>query len=248
MDTEKDILDNVDIVNEPPILNYKELEEQGIIEKDDRPQMTDKEWTPYVLKQLEEDEIYDGKPTTDGLRRLVSKLLGEIVESVPIVHQSPNPANDNHAVVSWKLCIRWNDCLGDVRIFGDVADVYIGNTDDKFAVFASATAATRAEGRALKKALQLQHVLTMDEVTEVPVENPTKITSAQVRWVNMACERNDINVIKLLGMSQVGKELKTIEDMNYATAVKMIQYINECQSGKKAISDKVKGYDPNWRK
>ena len=53
----------------------------------------------------------------------------------------------------------------DGSTFCDVADSWEGNTDDMFCVYSTATAATRAEGRALRKALRLR-VVAAEEVTK----------------------------------------------------------------------------------
>jgi hypothetical protein len=249
---DEQLLENAEPVKESPALDVTQYEDNSF-GSDDCPEMYDPRWPDYVLGQLEEDErTPDGLPLTDGLRRLALKLLGPIVKSVPITIQAPNPNNDNHATVAWELQIAWDGDLNDVRTFGDVADVYTGNTKEEFAVHASATAATKAEGRALRKALNLKHTLVAEEVSEVPAEDPTKITTAQISFVDMLCQRNDVNVRKLLALSRKNK-LDKIEDMPYAAAVAMCKYLAECQKGQNARGDKmefpesIKGYESNWR-
>lgn len=226
MTQENDLL-NPTPIEEPNTLDLSEVEDKM---EDKMPDMSDPTWTDYVIRQLEPDELYDGNPTTDGLRRIVSKLLGPIVESLPIIAQSPNPGNDNRAVIGWTIAIRWDGVPTDIRRFGDVADVYGGNTTNEYAIYASATAATRAEGRALRKALQLRHVVTSDEVGDVAPKDPNQITDAQKVFVAQICGRNGVSMSKLL---QYGKEkYQSLDDVPYVTAVKMIQWLNKCQNGK----------------
>jgi hypothetical protein len=249
MAEDNDVLLNAEPTGEKPVLNLKEYEDNL---EDIQPDMHDPAWSDFVIRQFEPDEMFNGLPTTDGCRRIVNKLLGPIVESMPIIAQAPTPQNDNHATVVWKLVIRWDNNPLDLRTFGDGADVYIGNTHKEFAIHATASAATKAEGRALRKALQLKKVLTAEEMNEVPAEDPTKISKGQISFINMMCERNDINVMKLLGLSKLHK-LQRIEDVPYATAVQISKYLNDCQNGKDSQGRKVdfpaniKGYDPNWR-
>ena len=45
------------------------------------PPMSSPEWSDYVLSQFEHDEIMDGNPTVDGLRRITELVLGPIIET-----------------------------------------------------------------------------------------------------------------------------------------------------------------------
>lgn len=248
-ENEENVLLNAEPTGDNHILNLTEYEDKP---EDAQPDMHDPAWSDFVIRQFEQDEMYNGLPTADGLRRVAHKLLGPIVESKGYIRQSPNPQNDNHAAVEWEIAIRWDDNPLDIRKFGDVADVYTGNTPLDYAVHATATAATKAEGRALRKALQLKKVLSAEEVSDVPIEDPTKITKSQISFINLICERNDVNVMKLLGMSKLHK-LTKVEDVPYATAVQISKYLNDCQNGKDSQGRKVefpaniKGYDSNWR-
>jgi hypothetical protein len=243
MNEEIEALNNAQRVNDKPIMDLKEYIDKG----QDVPDMTDPEWSDYVLGQFTEDEIYKGNPTTDGLRRVAQKLLGTIIKSISHVIQAPTPANDNHATVEHSITIWWDNQPGDERVFQDVADVYAGNTDATYAIFSTATAATRAEGRSLRKALQLKRILAAEELTTVPPEDPTHINSGQITFINMMCERNDINVLKLLAQSKT-KKFNKIEDVPYITAVQISKYLSDCQNGIVKTPEGIKGYDPNWRK
>jgi hypothetical protein len=210
--------------------------------------MYDPAWTDYVLRQLEEYEMFNGNPTCSGLRRITPKLLGPIIESVPIPVQAPNLQNDYHAVIGWRLSIRWGDDPDDIRVFGDIADVYIGNTVEAYTIYASATAATRAEGRSLRKALNLQRVLAAEEVGAVEMDD-RKITKGQIEHINLLCSRHDISVVKLLQYgNQTRKYAKSIQDMPHALGVQMGKFLNEVQVNKRQIPDELLGYDQNWRK
>ena len=45
---------------------------------------------------------------------------------------------------------------GELRSYAEVSDCWHGNTDDLFCAHPAATASTRAEGRALRKALKIR--------------------------------------------------------------------------------------------
>lgn len=197
------------------------------VASDNRPSMLDPNWTEYVLSQFDEDELYKGRPTTDGLRRVTRKLLGPITKSVP-KHVTPACAeNEGRATVVWEIDILWaydEDGLpAHTRTFGDVADVFHGNTKNGYDSFAAATAATRAEGRALRKALQLKKVLAAEEVVDVSAETPTNITSGQISYIKLICARTNISIKKLLAKlsKQEGKSWGDINDLSYSDAIRV---------------------------
>lgn len=234
-----------------------EQDENDIVDKtadeqeDDIPDMADPKWSDYVLLQFEEDEVIDGMVLTDGLRRVVNKILGPILRSVPVRESAPNINNNYHAMVTWEVDIQFPD--GSVRTFGDVADVSECNTNPEYAIHASATAATKAEGRALRKALQLKRIMAAEEVQTTAVNkiSTDKINAQQISFMNMVCERMNINLSKLLKLSK--QKYVKIEDVSYANAILINKYLSERQRGKDAkgnpvtIPDTIKGYDPNWR-
>jgi hypothetical protein len=141
-----------------------------------------------------------------------------------------------------------------ISVVLDVADVCELNTSKDYAMYASATAATRAEGRALRKALQLKRVIAAEEVGLTNNDDPNlKINTRQISFLSMMCERLDINVMKLINMSKKFKVDK-IEDVSYASAIQINKFLSECQNGKdskgnpRLIPENIKGFDSNWRK
>src|SRR5206468_2886867 len=126
------------------------------------PRIDEPSWTDFVLAKLTPEEFRDGNPKVDGLRRVASELLGDIIENSSEVLQAPTAANGFFATVRARVVILWKkDCYGDPgpRVFTGLADVYPGNTEPAFGRFPSSVAETRAEGRALRKALQLRRVV-----------------------------------------------------------------------------------------
>ena len=79
----------------------------------------------------------------------------------------------------FEVVINWMDS-GELRTFAEVADVWHGNTDDLFCAHPVATACTRAEGRALRKALKLR-VLAAEELAK---KNIVEIVQRSVEKTN----------------------------------------------------------------
>lgn len=215
------------------------------------PEMHDTAWSDYVLKQFEEDEVMDGNPTVDGLRRITLKLLGPIIESRCNVVQSPVPANDFSATVEHEVVIEWKrgDSSRGERRFREVADVNIANCDPEFRRFATSTASTRAEARALRKALMLKRVVAAEEVTDVAPEttdNPGKITKNQISFLTLLCKRNNINVMKYINIGK--NKFDKLAEVPYNVAIKMVGALSDFQRHPEKVKEEIKGWDENWNK
>ena len=152
-------------------------------EIEERPDVNSRDWNEYVLSHFGPDELADGNPTVDGLRRVSGLLLGPIISGVAKVIQSPNPQNDNRCVVEYTCTIM---CGESLLTQTSVADCYPGNCDHRFAVYSSAIAETRAEGRSLRKLLKLRKVIAAEEAGLVPLEETGvngKITPTQMNFI-----------------------------------------------------------------
>jgi hypothetical protein len=205
------------------------------------------DWNDYVLTQLKQEELMDGNPTTDGLRRLVELLLGPIVESDSDVYQCPNKDNSYTAVVKHTIEVKFRSDDSSRR-FSGVADVNHRNTDAPFSAFAVATADTRAEGRALKRALGIKKV-TAEETAQTVIDDPTveedtRIKDVQIKSLATVCKRLNVNVQKYVNSGS--REYNSIKNVQYKTALEMIKKLNQYQQNMNAIPDDVKGFDPDW--
>lgn len=213
------------------------------------PNMTDPEWNDYVLNQLRQTEKdSEGHPTVFGLRRLVETILGDIIYSCPENLIGAETSNQMRASVIHRVRIRWNDDPDDVREFGAAADVYTGNTDQEFARYAAATADTRAEARALRKALKLKAVAA-EEITSLPITESglgQYIVKSQERGIDKLCKDMDINPMAFINMGQ--QEYKHFSHVRYTTAQQMLEQLNRYLQNMTKIPDSIKGYDPEWRK
>lgn len=208
------------------------------------PEYGSDEWSDYVMSEFTDDELIEGSPTVDGLRRVTNKVLGDIVCSIAKVIQSPSPANDYSATCEHYIEIYTHD--GYTKKYTEVADVSSKNTDPEYARYPTAMASTRAEGRALRKALMIKRVVAAEELTEVEVEEDcVLINKSQITFLDSLCKRNDINVLKFINMG-VSKYQK-IQDIPHSTAAKMVSVLSEYQRNHSKIPDAIKTYDANWR-
>jgi len=188
----------------------------GSNNEENRPSMFSDEWNEYVMAHFHTNELIDGNPICAGLRRVAELLLGDIVESGP---EQVFPATDglapDRATVVFKVVFDWMN-TGQQRVFKEVADVWHGNTDDLFCAHPVATASTRAEGRALRKALKLRCLaaeelakkdivnIVQESVKQVPTSGDYQlnagISSQQIAFVDQKCNQLDIDVTAFINM------------------------------------------------
>jgi len=197
---------------------------------------SDKDWNQYVLDQLDPSELQEGNPTTDGLRRVAELLLGEIFSQISQVRQSPDPDNNYTAVVEHHIT------FSDGKSFMGCADAHSKNTDKPYDKYTTAVAETRAEGRALRRALGLKKPVA-DELSNVANEEDddgTLITDFQAKTIKQICKRNDINIESFINS---GKETyEKISDVSHSKAQLMIQQLNKYQQKPDKIPDNFKLY------
>lgn len=226
-------------------------------------------WQEYVLSLMREDELLDGYPTCAGLRRVAEILLGEVTFSGPTqVFPANDPNGPGRATVLYSVTFAWKRDVPayidldkfeyPVRTFADVADCWHGNTPDTFAVHPVATASTRAEGRALRKALKL-NIHTAEEMandkdaSEVVLRsqerelgrqtenwNPTNnITPVQKKFILTKCKQLGIDVEKFINIEYycyntdehlAAPKYSNIDEVTSDVAKKMIEEINRYQT------------------
>jgi hypothetical protein len=255
IDNELDIFDEAAEEAEPVVI------EENLQKKEtNRPSMFSDEWNEYVMAHFHTNELIDGNPICAGLRRVAELLLGDIVESGP---EQVFPATDglapDRATVVFKVVFDWMN-TGQQRVFKEVADVWHGNTDDLFCAHPVATASTRAEGRALRKALKLRCLaaeelakkdivnIVQESVKQVPTSGDYQlnagISSQQIAFVDQKCNQLDIDVMAFINMGN-GK-YNDISNVTKDNAKKMIKVLNNYQNGEE-IPESIKNYKINWR-
>lgn len=216
----------------------------------------DLEWTDHVLALLTDDEKINGNPTTDGLRRIFEIALNcTIVESTSNVIQSPSPENEKRATVVFYLKYILNDTnreteLLNIRSVSGAADVYWGNCDKVYRNHPVAVAETRAEGRALRRALKLRKVVAAEELAKDIEDHPdhdnvTKITNNQINFMDVLSKRLDVNTIKML--ENLGYDTKNIYNIEHESAVEISKLLSSYQQDITTIPNDIKGYDANWK-
>jgi len=218
------------------------------------PDMLSPEWNDYVLQLFTDKELIDGNPLTAGLRRVAEMLIGEIISSKPVDVQrieTGDPIGKTTVTYEVQFLVKSGD-REYVKTYADVSDVWAGNTDDLFAVHAPATASTKAEGRALRKALKLR-VVAAEELCKKDVSQylsqqssqlEERIKPEQVKYVDINCKKLDIDVIKFINSGE--KVYNSVYEVKRDTAAKMIEMINKIKRGDQKLNEDIKGYKQDW--
>ena len=229
-----------------------------IIVEDNSPAIGSDDWHEYVMSHFKSNELIDGNPTCAGLRRVAEILLGEIVFSGPTqIFPATDPNGPGRATVVFTVEFNWMNS-GMSKSFAEVADVWHGNTDDLFCAHPVATASTRAEGRALRKALKVR-VLAAEELAKKDIVNVVqqsistsgeynpddRISPQQVTFIDNKCKQLDINVIEFINIG--AENYRSINDVKRESGKKMIRVLNEYQNQTTPIPEQVLSYQEDWR-
>lgn len=216
----------------------------------------DVEWTDHVLGLLTDDEKINENPTTDGLRRIFEIALNcRLVASQTKVVQSPEPNNEKRATVVHSITYRLNSETPDTNNLNLVtvdgsADVYWGNCDKIFRNHPVAVAETRAEGRALRRALKLRKVVAAEEIAKDIEDHPdensvSKITNNQINFIDVIAKRLNINVTKLLEKNGLVND--NIYSLLHEDAVTIIRLLSKYQQDMNQIPEDILSYSSEWK-
>lgn len=236
----------------------QELGDDALLEptKTETPSMDSPEWADYVMSKFEPEEMEQGNPTCDGLRRITESLVGPIISRRVNVIQAPNKENLGTATVTCEVSVLNNiedHILYNVKVVEeDAADVNKFNTPEPFHLHATATATTRAEARALRKILRLKKVIAAEELageTEEDYLDAWKpndpVQEEQINLLDIVCQRCDVNVMEYINSGE--RIYNTIYELDRNKAQSMIQHINKIQQGKAEKPQSVGGYVSEWK-
>jgi len=229
----------------------------------DGPDPTSPEWHDWVMSMFEDDETFEGYPVAAGLRRVTELIIGEIVESVPVNTWSTPPIQGlPGGATQWRVTIRLHHS-GEIRVYGDVADCTAMNAEDDYLRFGLATSATRAEARALRKALKLKKCaaeeLTNLDVTAVKEArstsrynkpssgehtsstSSTEPSERQIGFLNSICQDLDVNVDKAFTLVKVHNK----SHVTKANTSELLDTLKEMRNNPGTVPGDITGYE-NW--
>lgn len=205
----------------------------------------DPEWSEYVLDQLHDSELKQGNPTVDGLRRVAEALYGEIMSSTSEVLELPSAKGS--CSVKHTIVIKKYSSESVVSVDGCV-DVRYDKIPYPFNDHLLATADTRAEGKALRRALKLR-IVTAEEMTNSSEDDvmasDENITDQQILAINQMCKRLDVNLVTLIGNAHAS--IGSIREVNNLQGRLLLTTLSDYQRNMSSITEDLSGYDSNWR-
>lgn len=222
----------------------------------DAPSMLSSEWHDYAMNLFDESELVDGHPLVAGLRRVAELVMGPIVFSGP-TQVFPVQRDDHHGRATVVFTVKFSSGCA----YSEVADAWEGNTDDMFCAYAVAIASTRAEARALRKAIKIKGVaaeeLTKKDTAKIVREisshksstsgdydDQSRISDAQYNFIDIKCKQLNINGEKLF------KDLFNVDHkkkVSKKVASEIIDKLNDFQRDKGLIPNTISGYKEEWR-
>ena len=246
----------------------QEIDKEKVIEQAQRsgdygPIYGSEDWAEFVMSQFQKGEVFDNDGLTTvscaGLRRVAQKLLGNIIVSEPSHVFPASGEGAGRATVAWRVVIDWMGS-GQLRTFGDVAGVWYGNTDPMFADYPEATAATRAEGRALRKALGVKCVSSEEvprnrnqvkqikeqrmavkqgQENEGNWDGEDMISEFQINFMKTKCKQLDMNVVAFMNSDEnqdPNSKIKTPDKFTKNEAVEVLKRLNYLQQNREEIN------------
>jgi len=235
-----------------------EITEKEEMEKEtdpDRPQMTDPAWHDYVMGHFIDEELINGNPTVDGLRRVTQLLLGPIVKNVSHIVKAPSKEDMYRAAtVTVMVTVTRLDLRSfEVTVSGS-ADVSRDNTDDPYHLHPTATAETKAEGRAYRKHLNLRKVLAAEEASDRMAEvaaseiwHPdAKITPELKEVFGLLAKNADVNLKAFINAGKM--QYTNVDEIPFNTAKQMHKRLTEYANGSLEVPGAFKGYKADWDK
>ena len=253
--SEDDDILNLDLEDED-ILSAVDAEALSEVSELVQPEFNSEKWSEWVISKFADDELENGAPTCDGLRRVSEQILGPIEKVEVIKNDTPSVNNKGNATVVVGVTINPVMLEGHPR-YGysiyveDLADANRLNTPEEIFKHPSATAGTRAESRVYRKMLRLRKVLTAEELAsnEANIDETwspsTPITDQQITVIEMLCKRTNMNVLEFINCGD--SKYVCIEQVSEQSAQKMLQYLNRIQRKDADRPDDIGDYDENWK-
>tara|TARA_Y100000593_G_scaffold6080_1_gene11671 strand:- start:2443 stop:3171 length:729 start_codon:yes stop_codon:yes gene_type:complete len=236
------------VVEENELFEFEETEE---VEQSDeeRPSMLSAEWNGYVMSMFFDNELIEGNPICAGLRRVAELVLGPIIQSGPTqVIAATDADGPGRATVVFEII------FASGYTVSEVADVWHGNTDDLFCAHPVATASTRAEGRALRKALKLiclaAEELAKKDIASIVKEktsakttdggwNPeASITVQQKNFLESKCKQLNVDLAAFVNSGEGSYD--SIDKVTKDKASVMIKTLNKYQNGQLEIPQEIR--------
>lgn len=276
-DESNEVLENVkvDIVEEEKLKIVEEKEEKidpskivfKIVDKynEEKPQYGSPEWTDYILSQLTSIEkvVKDGKPfpRNAGLKRLLEKEIGQIINTSVVVDSIPTKENRYLAVVRCRVDVKVNKdrkAVGFIDNYSkddyetisweDIAENFVGDSQASDVVMSHpiSSTATAAYTRCYRNLLGLVGVYGIDEMgsakpdkgsvdLDAPSIAPKSITDTQINFIKRQCEIYEVDYVKA-SCNILGRKIDDIDLLSFDDGRSIQSIVNSFSSNSEVLS------------
>ena len=202
---------------------------------------TDPEWSDYVMSMFLPEEVDNGNPKVQGLRRVAELLLGEFAYSKPVHVNS----NGEYAQTQWEIGIYWRRSLPEsfsindeldipIRVFGAYCGASPHNMKSPYSNYPESMSEVRSESKALRRALNIRGIAAEEvqekEQGDITLDN-SAITEMQKCLIKNVSKRCNVDYIKLC---QVQKS-KELDALTRAEGSELCRILNAYQQKREVI-------------
>ena len=171
-----------------------------------------------------------------------------ISENITFIHES---TKEGYAVVQTSVTIEHHNKLGCRVTYCGAADATPASVAKPFDKHLVAMAETRAEGRALRKALHLRKTVTAEEVMlKDPINIQSEddfLTDNQIKIIDIMSRKDgrgmNVDVVKLL--NDIFDEDTNFKSLSHADGISIINKLSEFQQSE--VPKKLLGYNAEWQ-
>jgi len=218
------------------------VEEEKVEEKDWYYEMRVNE--DEILALLRPSEMVNGNPKVCGLQRITPKIIGPILSSKSSLIVPPMDSNGGIAIAEHTIIFACKNphfgAVDNKLEITAIADLLPKvNADSKFSMYPSAWATTRAEGRALRKALKLS-VIVDEEKSDIPIDKAAtggEIQPTQVAAIEKLAGKTNVDIVKMILVEFDG--ISSVENLSHGQAVTMIKQLNKYVDKPKLIAESI---------
>lgn len=211
------------------------------VEGKDIPEYASEGWGQYVLSLLTPDELLNGLPKANGLRRVLNFVFDIISSgSKEIILK-----DSNEVLINWvieflprkQICFDATSPTLPVKSVTGFASASYENVKPPFNKYLAAVADTRAEARAMRKALLL-NCIAAEEAEEHLEETATTdlISENQKTIAKTMSDRLKVNLDKTISHYSIeitGKEGAKLDSLSRVEANKVLAVLNKFQANTK---------------
>lgn len=84
---------------------------------------------------------------------------------------------------------------------------------------------------------------------DTPEDNSGRtIVQSQLNFIDKMSYDHKVNALALLRATAKKEGVKSVKEIPYTVAIKVINFLNQVQLGVKPLPEAFAGYDPNWQK